>query len=473
VKNKTIKTQLKITLTETLLKVSTLTLLGLFLFCSVSFSAGTTGQDFLKIAYGARPSGMGEAFVAVADEPSGMYWNPAGLGFMEKSEVQGMYGNWIGGLYLGYGGIVIPTKAGTIGAGLQYFSGPQIKKISNNTLLGDYTYYDAALTLPYSLKLSSTVSFGINLKGLQNSIDNNVLSALAGDIGIMFKTSPNFTLGASAQNLFGKIGQDNLALTTRVGAAFNTSLNNNFSDILISAEIGRSERSSEFYAAGIEQWFAKVLALRLGYKYVADSRFQSSLNDMASWRAGFGLRIKDLELDYAFQPMADLGDSHRISITWRHGGWTLQEQKEKSVEVVPIVIPKPVVAAQSIIEEKKEGKKTTFTLTNMVVLKINKIDIEPEIVTALNKMAATILKLGKKCKISVEGHTDSTGNRLQNMRLSKARAVSVYEYLLSKGINKDNIQSVEGFAYDRPIDTNDTVQGRAKNRRVEVICVKE
>ncbi len=69
-------------------------------------------------------------------------------------------------------------------------------------------------------------------------------------------------------------------------------------------------------------------------------------------------------------------------------------------------------------------------------------------------------------QISVEGHTDSRGSDAYNMRLSKQRAASVVNWLVQHGIARKRLQS-QGFGETRPIDTNDTEEGRANNRRVE------
>jgi OmpA-OmpF porin, OOP family len=69
-------------------------------------------------------------------------------------------------------------------------------------------------------------------------------------------------------------------------------------------------------------------------------------------------------------------------------------------------------------------------------------------------------------RIAVHGHTDSRGGHDYNVNLSQRRAASVVKYLTSKGINPKRLES-EGFGPDKPIDSNDTEEGRAKNRRVE------
>jgi outer membrane protein OmpA-like peptidoglycan-associated protein len=75
-------------------------------------------------------------------------------------------------------------------------------------------------------------------------------------------------------------------------------------------------------------------------------------------------------------------------------------------------------------------------------------------------------------RISVHGHTDSRGGIEYNRRLSRARAEAVVKYLTDKGIAVERL-SAEGFGPDRPLGTNDTAEGRARNRRVEFKIVAQ
>ena len=69
-------------------------------------------------------------------------------------------------------------------------------------------------------------------------------------------------------------------------------------------------------------------------------------------------------------------------------------------------------------------------------------------------------------KLTIEGHTDSTGDAEMNKSLSQKRADAVKDYIVAKGIDAARLASV-GFGAEKPIASNDTDEGRAKNRRVE------
>jgi outer membrane protein OmpA-like peptidoglycan-associated protein len=88
------------------------------------------------------------------------------------------------------------------------------------------------------------------------------------------------------------------------------------------------------------------------------------------------------------------------------------------------------------------------------------------------KDVATVMKDAPDIKIRIEGHTDSDGSDASNLTLSQARAESVLAYLQQQGIDASRM-TAQGFGETRPIDTNRTTAGKAKNRRVEFHIVSQ
>ena len=84
----------------------------------------------------------------------------------------------------------------------------------------------------------------------------------------------------------------------------------------------------------------------------------------------------------------------------------------------------------------------------------------------LDRVAETLTKY-ETVKVSIEGHTDSRGDDEDNRKLSLRRAESVRDYLVSKGITASRLE-VEGFGEDKPVASNKTREGRARNRRIEL-----
>ena len=100
----------------------------------------------------------------------------------------------------------------------------------------------------------------------------------------------------------------------------------------------------------------------------------------------------------------------------------------------------------------------------------DKADIKPEFHDELN-FVAEILARNYETKIEVGGHTDNVGSEKYNQALSERRANAVMEYLVSKGVGKYRI-SAKGYGLSMPMTTNDTEEGRAENRRVELGAVE-
>jgi OOP family OmpA-OmpF porin len=103
-----------------------------------------------------------------------------------------------------------------------------------------------------------------------------------------------------------------------------------------------------------------------------------------------------------------------------------------------------------------------------VKFKTGSSQLDPESHSILNQVALT-MKANKSIKrVRVEGHTDETGTRERNIQLSKERAASVREYLISRGVKPERLTS-EGYGPDRPLAKGNDPESLAKNRRVEFI----
>jgi outer membrane protein OmpA-like peptidoglycan-associated protein len=120
---------------------------------------------------------------------------------------------------------------------------------------------------------------------------------------------------------------------------------------------------------------------------------------------------------------------------------------------------------EKIIEMEKIKAGAVLTLRN-VFFDFDKWDLKKESVTELDH-AIKVLDTYKNLKIQIEGHTDSKGSDTYNQTLSEKRCNSVKEYLLTKGFDPNRIVKVIGYGEAKPVDTNDTDDGRAHNRRVE------
>ncbi len=96
----------------------------------------------------------------------------------------------------------------------------------------------------------------------------------------------------------------------------------------------------------------------------------------------------------------------------------------------------------------------------------NKADIKPQYYKNLNNVI-TVLKKNPSMKVEIQGHTDNVGSAAYNLKLSEKRAQSVANYLIAHGIAASRL-TVKGYGFARPVASNDTAEGRALNRRVQL-----
>ncbi len=187
------------------------------------YGQSEAGAIFLLISPGARAGGMGEAQVAVANDAYASFWNPAGLAFLQGSEMALMHVNWLPNLaddmyYEFFAYRKHYPYLGTLGGHLIYLNlGEQIRMgESPDDYLGTFTSYMTALTLSYSSLLSPKSSLGINAKVSYQHLTNFGAGGEKGkgtstdfgfDIGYLRKEflTPDLTIGLTVTNIGPKV----------------------------------------------------------------------------------------------------------------------------------------------------------------------------------------------------------------------------------------------------------------------------
>jgi outer membrane protein OmpA-like peptidoglycan-associated protein len=117
---------------------------------------------------------------------------------------------------------------------------------------------------------------------------------------------------------------------------------------------------------------------------------------------------------------------------------------------------------------KQEPRGMVITLSGSVLFASGKSELLPAAQARLTEVANALAQSSPDASIVVEGHTDSQGGQDFNLELSTKRAQAVRDYLASHGVAPDRIRS-EGLGFSRPIADNKTAEGRANNRRVEIV----
>ncbi|MFK8297383.1 OmpA family protein [Capnocytophaga cynodegmi] len=121
-------------------------------------------------------------------------------------------------------------------------------------------------------------------------------------------------------------------------------------------------------------------------------------------------------------------------------------------------------------EVTEEVQKTLNEYAKTILFDTGKASIKPQSAAVLEQIVS-VLNQYPNSKFTIEGHTDSTGNKAKNLTLSQERADSVRLYLVQRGVS-DTRLSAKGYGVEKPIASNKNAKGRALNRRVEINLVK-
>ncbi|MCH7402193.1 OmpA family protein [Belliella kenyensis] len=118
-------------------------------------------------------------------------------------------------------------------------------------------------------------------------------------------------------------------------------------------------------------------------------------------------------------------------------------------------------------EVERVGEAIKLTFDSGILFGFDSYSLTPQAQENIMKFSE-ILKEFPDTDLSIEGHTDSKGSYNYNLGLSERRAASVMNYLKMQGVASDRMTTI-GYSFDKPIASNDTEEGRAKNRRVEIL----
>lgn len=138
-----------------------------------------------------------------------------------------------------------------------------------------------------------------------------------------------------------------------------------------------------------------------------------------------------------------------------------------------VVAAAPVVAApKAVIAIDQTPRGVQIPLPNTVLFQFGKADLNEGAAAPYLDKIAVLLKTKSTKPVAIEGHTDNVGTLPSNQAISEARAKVVQAALLSRGVPAERLKA-EGFAFQRPVVSNSNEEGRALNRRVDIIILDE
>ncbi|MEO0073207.1 MAG: PorV/PorQ family protein [candidate division WOR-3 bacterium] len=316
----------------------------------------TTGANFLKISSG-RAVGMGDAFVAIADDASAAYFNPAGLAQVGRS-VHANHADWLADMNHDYLAVALPvTNFGTVAFSVAALTmgKMEITQIDNpNTKTredeGTGLYFNAsdfAFGVSYSRMITDKLSFGLTAKGVTQVVWDMSASALGLDLGLFYNTGfKSLRIGATVTNfgtalafsgrqldyslnpleslpsgLMGSHKTQAVPLPTsfRFGVAYDI-LSDEVNRLTAAVDVTHPSDINETVNFGLEYGLSDAFFLRAGYILNSDGEYQQSIGQLTGLSAGLGVKVKPdwgprIGLDYAFRYYTYLKPTHRVMLT--------------------------------------------------------------------------------------------------------------------------------------------------------------
>ena len=288
---------------------------------SINSSAGTSAFSFLKINEAARPVAMGGAFTGVADDEASLYYNPAGLvNFKNNRYILG-YHNYVVDMQSGMVGVIHPLdeeKAVAFHASyLNYGDFKETDILGNET--GTFSGGDLVLAGTFAMQRSYNLTVGVTGKFIYEKIQDYSATGVAVDLGVRYTTDRDrYSAGLMIQNLgtqlsaLGEGDKDPLPTTLRAGVGARPK----GLPMLLAGDIIVPFDNDIDFALGAEYVELKPMLLRIGWNsFGSNYKAEESDDSLAGIAVGVGFELKTMQISYAFSPAADLGDSHRITLT--------------------------------------------------------------------------------------------------------------------------------------------------------------
>jgi hypothetical protein len=283
---------------------------------------GTSVFNFLKIPIGARPIAMGGAFTGVADDETSLFYNPAGIASLQGRRYLVGYHNYVFDMQSGFLGYIHPLgKKQRLSLFIDYLNyGEFIRTDDDGIEDGTFSGSDILFAVSYARSIREDLQVGGTVKLIYEKIDSYSATGAAVDIGIRHTRDQGRTaMGLMIQNLGTQISsffeggeKESLPLLIRAGASQRLK----GLPFLVAADIIYPTDNDIYFALGAEYLDAQPLFIRLGWSsFGSNYKTGSSSDDFAGFSGGFGFNFKRMQLSYTLTPQAELGTSHRLTLT--------------------------------------------------------------------------------------------------------------------------------------------------------------
>ena len=343
-------------------RINNIIIVSLILICSVTqgqlendqdiSKVGTTAAQFLKISSGGRGLAMGSANVAITNNLSSSFWNPAGLAHVKGIQVYFENNGWLAGTDYNFGSFGFEwPRVGVLSLSITMLTTPDdlVRTIEKPTGTGEkFNAQDMSIGISLGKSLTNQLSLGATIKNIRQRIWHSTGQTIAADIGVQYKTPiKDIILGASISN-FGNdislIGRDMnlsvdpdpnnqgniefvnaqyetdtfpLPLLFRVGIGGNI-INKEKLSVLFAIDAVHPNDNYEYLNIGLETNINNMFSIRAGYPGIGKKDAIEGLS------LGFGVKYPIMKtsnvlvVDYTSADFGPLGIVQRVSIGFNY-----------------------------------------------------------------------------------------------------------------------------------------------------------
>ncbi len=307
--------------------------------------AGISAFQFLKIGVGARAVAMGESFIAVANDASALFWNPAGLVEMPSNQVMASHTAYVVDISHEFFGITYKLgESQAVGLSFASLHMDDMEITTETQPFGTgrfFSFGDIAIGVTYANKMTEQFSFGATIRYAEETLDVLKMRSVMIDLGTLYWTGLGSTRFAVTISNFGADAKPkgsvtlanggrvddfqsfSLPTTFKLGIAMEA-IENETSRLTTSLQLNHPNDNSEHFRLGAEYAFQNTFFVRAGVKRTIGQKLfgrdETSPEDF-TLGAGFAVDLSNLSrvsADYAFARFGELGSIHRFSVAFTY-----------------------------------------------------------------------------------------------------------------------------------------------------------
>jgi len=302
--------------------------------------AGISAFQFLKIGVGARGVAMGESFVAIANDASALYWNPAGLTQTAENELFASHTGYVAEIKHDYLGVTYHlTEADAFGLSFSSLHMTDMEITTETQPLGTGRYFsfgDVGIGISYARKMTEQFSFGATVRYVQETLDMLTMRSVMVDLGTFYWTGLGTSRFAVVISNFGAdvapagtaTQLDGTQVTSFQSFSLPTLFKLGFAiepwmtddqRVTASVQLNHPNDNAENVRLGVEYAWQQTLFLRGGIKRtIGQKLLAGDETSEESYAFGAGFRVATgfttVQADYAYSNFNRLGSVHRISL---------------------------------------------------------------------------------------------------------------------------------------------------------------